>query len=282
MAKEVYTITCSALPDSARVAAFRGTEGMSQTYEFHVYVLLGAEGNDLNLGDVVRAKAKLALNREDDRAPFVFHGIFAAFELIHEFADRSLFRAVLVPQLWQLKQTFHSRIWTQKSIPDILKEVLEESGLSSGDYSLKLTGSYKPQEHVCQYQESNFDFISRWMEREGMYYFFEHGEDSETLVITDGGSAHDALDNKPVRFFATGGSDPSSKEALHTFTCKHSALPASVKLKDYDYSKPTLDVSGSAPVSKVGIGDISVHGGRFSALRSRALPERRRDHARAR
>ncbi len=126
--------------------------------------------------------------------------------------------------------------------------------------------TYKPQEHVCQYQESNLDFISRWMEREGMYYYFEQGDDAEVLVITDSVSKHDTLDPQPVRFFASAGGaahDGSAGEALHTFTCKQHALPATVKLADYDYAKPTLDVSGTAPVSKTGIGEISVYGHRF-------------------
>jgi type VI secretion system secreted protein VgrG len=263
MAREVYSITSSALPESARVAAFHGTEGISRTYEFDVYILLGAEGNDLDLDDVVGAKAKLALDRADSRPPFLFHGIFAAFELVHEFADRSLFHAVLVPQLWQLKQTFHSRMWTNKSITDVIKEVLEDSGLSGGDYQLKLSASYPVLEHICQYKESNFDFISRWMERDGMYFYFEQGEDSEKLIISDSKGYEVPLDPHPVRFFAAGGHDFSAGEALHTFKCQHRALPASVKLKDYDYAKPTLDVSGSAPVSKVGFGEISVYGSRF-------------------
>ncbi len=261
--RDLFTISSSALPDATRVAGFRGTEGISRPYEFDMYLLLGPEGQDLDLADAVGAKAKLTIDRGDGRPPFVFHGIFAAFELLRELGERSVFHATLVPQLWQLTQTFHSRIFTNKTIPDILQEVLEDGGLGSGDYVLRLGQDYKPQEHVCQYAESHFDFISRWMEREGMYYYFEQGDAAEKLVITDSKSFQDALEPEPVRFFALGGYDVTSGEALHTFTCRHHALPASVKVRDYDYGKPTLDVSGSAAVSKVGIGEISVHGRRF-------------------
>jgi type VI secretion system secreted protein VgrG len=263
MAREVYSITGSALPHSARVAGFRGTEAISRLYEMHVFILVGSDGNDLELDDVVGTKAKLVLSREDGRPGFLFHGIFAAFELLHEFGDRSLFHGVLVPQLWQLTQTFHSRIWTKKTITDIIKEVLEDS-LSSDDYALHLSHAYPVEEHVCQYAESNFAFISRWMEREGMYYYFEQGDDSEKLIISDDMSFQTPLDLAPVRFFATsGGHDASSGEALHTFTCTARSLPATVKLRDYDYAKPKLVVSGEAPVSKVGLGEINVYGSRF-------------------
>ncbi len=262
--KDIFVVSSSALPDTTRVAGFRGTEGISRPYQFELYLLLGAAGQELDLADAIGAKAKLEIDREDGRPPFVYHGIFDAFELLHEHGDYSLFHATLVPQLWQLTQTFHSRIFTNKSIPEILAEVLEDGGLGAEDYVLKLAQTYKPHEHVCQYAESHFDFISRWMEREGMYYFFEQGEASEKLVITDSRSFQGSEGEGPVRFYAlTGGEDVTAGEALHTFTCKHRALPASVKLKDYDYGKPTLDVSGSAAVSSVGIGEISVHGARF-------------------
>ena len=260
---DVFNVTCSALPEATRVAGFRGTEGISTLYELELYLILGAEGLDVDLADAIGAKAKLTIDRDDGRPPFVFHGILADFELVHEFADRSLFHAVLVPQLWQLTQTLHSRMFTKMTIPDIIKEVLEDGGLAAGDYTFKLAQTYKPEEHVCQYLETHFDFISRWMEREGMYYYFEQGDASEKLVITDSKSFQAALHEKAVRFFALGGHDGSTGEALHTFTCKHRALPANVKLKDYDYAKPTLDVSGTAPVSKTGLGEISVYGSRF-------------------
>ena len=97
-----------------------------------------------------------------------------------------------------------------------------------------------------------------------MYYYFEQGDDGEKLIITDNKSyAGPARPASPCGSSRFGRHDGSAGEALHTFTCKHHALPASVKLKDYDYAKPTLDVSGEAPVSKTGIGEISVYGERF-------------------
>ena len=88
--------------------------------------------------------------------------------IVHDEPDgRAFLRAMLVPRLWRLTQTFHSRIFTQQAIPDILKKTLEDGGLTSADYALQLTGQYAPEEHVCQYRESSFDFFSRWMEREG-------------------------------------------------------------------------------------------------------------------
>ena len=145
---------------------FRGHEAISRPYAFEVYVTVASEeSHELDLGDAVSSKATLTLDRQDGRPPFAFHGILAEVSLIHEMGGRALVRALLVPRLWQLGQTFHSRIFTGMSIPDIIKETLEDGGLSSDEYVFKLVEQYKSEEHVCQYQESHLDFVSRWMER---------------------------------------------------------------------------------------------------------------------
>ena len=261
---DIFTVSSSVLPDGTRVVGFRGSEGISRPYVFEIYLSLeSGESHELDLADAIGAKATLTLSRQDDADPYVFHGIFSEIALLHEMGGRALCRALLVPQLWRLRQTFHSRIFTAMSIPDVIAATLEDGGLTSDDFVFKLAGQYKPEEHVCQYQESHFDFISRWMEREGLYYYFEQGESGEKLVITDSSSFQDDLVQSPVRFFALAGGDVTAKACLQTFTCRHRALPGSVRFKDYDYTKPTLGITGTAPVSKVGLGEINIHGGRF-------------------
>lgn len=141
--------------------------------------------------------------------------------------------------------------------------MLEDGGLTPDDYLLQLSQKYAPEEHVCQYQESQLDFISRWMEREGLYYYFEQGEEREKLIITDNKSFHDDLGTGPIRFYPLVGSDVTARESLHSFACRYRALPGSVRFGDYDHAKPRLDVSGSASVSRTGLGEINVHGARF-------------------
>jgi type VI secretion system secreted protein VgrG len=283
MAQEIFSVTSSAFPEGTLVVGFRGSEALSRPYAYEIFLVSSAEGDELDLSDTVGSKATLTIRRGDDAPPFVFAGVLSSVELLHELGGRSLLRATLVPQLWLLTLTCHSRLFTKQSIPDILRAVLEDSGFSSDDYSLRLTRSYPPEEHVCQYQESNFDFLSRWMEREGLYYFFEHEEGGERLVITDDLGTHVPLAPSPVRYHPTTGRDVSAGERFQSFTCKQSSLPAVVRLKDYDYANPTLDVSGSAPVSPSGLGEISVHGERFfSPADGKRLAALRAEELRAR
>ncbi len=258
---DFISISSSAVPDDTRVAAFRATEGISRPYEVEVFLLVPSD--ELELADGVGAKARLILDRAHDKLPpFYFSGVFAQFELLHEFDGRALVRGVIVPRIWQLGLSRHSRIFTKMSIPEIIEAVLGDNALSGDDYELRL-GNYAKEEHVCQYRESDLAFLSRWMEREGIFYYFEHTEDGEKLIICDDKSYDQDPIGTPVRFHPHLGGDGSAGASFRSFRCRHATLPASVKLKDYDYAKPNLDVSGTAPVSDAGTAEVSIYGERF-------------------
>ena len=263
MAFDPYSFESSALPDGTRLFGFRGREGLSRPYRFDVYVLVTSAA-DLDLADAVGAKAKLTMNRQDDRTPTSWHGIISSATLVHQNQTFALVRLLVVPQLWLLGQTRHSRVFTKMKVPEIVKAVLDEAGLAEGtDYELRLSRSYEAEEHVCQYQESDLDFVQRWLEFEGIYYFFDHSGDGDLLVITDSSSSHERLDPTPVRYHPVFGDDVTAGPCFDTLSCEHNARPAAVRLSDYDYAHPTLDISGQAEVSATGVGELAVHAGRF-------------------
>ncbi len=254
-----FQIVSGALPMTTLVAGFRGSEGLSRPYAFDVYITVpGSE--DVEIEDVVGSRATFLIS--DGLLPqATFGGVFASFELVRAVTGNALYLARIVPRLWQLSLTRHSRMFTKQSIPEIIKAVLEDEGIT--DFELRLTGSYAVEEHVCQYKESSLDFIQRWMEREGMYYFFEQTEDGEKLVVTDDKSQHQSIKSGAVQYHPTSGQDMTAGRHFDNFTVRHASLPATVKLVDYDYGKPTLDVSGSASVSPNGFGEVREYGRRF-------------------
>ncbi len=254
-----FSVRSGALPANATVAGFRGSEGISRPYVFDVYVnVLG--DTDVEPEDAVGSKATLVL--EDGGLPVSsFAGILSSFEVLRAVEGNTLYKARIVPQLWQLSLTKHSRIFTKKTAPEVIEAILEDEGIA--DYELRLNASYDTEEHICQYKESSLDFIQRWMEREGMYYFFEQTEDGEKLVIADHLSAHQASPKAAIPYHPTTGKDQSAGAHFDLFTVKTTSLPAKIKLMDYDYAKPALDVSGSANVSPNGFGEVRDYGVRF-------------------
>lgn len=264
MSQDLITISSSALPRSTRVAAFTGVEAISRPYEIEIFLLVRSDvSEELNLADAIGAKARLVLNRQDEKTPpFVFSGVFGAVDLLHALDGWALLRALLVPRLWHLGLSRHSRIFTNRSVPEVIEAVLQDNGLSGADYELRL-GAYEVEEHICQYRESDLDFISRWMEREGIFYYFEHGDDGEKLILVDDLMYEKSPIERPVRYHPQAGDDRTAGPSLRSFKASHATLPAKVMLKDYDYARPKLDVSGSAPVAARGVGEVSLYGERF-------------------
>jgi type VI secretion system secreted protein VgrG len=253
-----FTLDTSALPDSRRVVAFRGVEEIGSPYVFEIWVVVEGQ-DDTELADAVGSKAKLLLT-EGMFLQGSFAGVLVSVDLLRAMENVSLYRVVLAPSLWQLNHTRHSRLFTKTSVDEVIKQVLDLEGIT--DYEFRLKSSYEKEEHICQYQESSLDFIHRWMEREGLYYFFEQTDDREKLIIADDKSAHVKSREAAVPYFPSRG-DWSSGPHFREFMAKQAVMPLRVQLKDYDYANPSLNVEGGATVSDSGQGQLNFMNDRF-------------------
>ena len=134
--------------------------------------------------DLVQSPAVFSVLLDSGELPI--HGIPALFEMQNANDKHVFYRVVLAPKLWWLTLTRHNQIFLDQNLPGFLAAALVDGGLTAGqDFELRLTKSYPTREYVCQYRESHFDFVSRWMERDGLYYFFEQTPQGEKLIITD-------------------------------------------------------------------------------------------------
>jgi type VI secretion system secreted protein VgrG len=257
---DLITFASSMLPGTTRVIGFRGVEAISRPYRFEVFVLLKSEELDFELADAVGTKARVMID-DSKGPPSVFAGILGALDLLHEVGGQALIRALIVPRLSELALSTHSRIFTKKSPVDVIKAVLEDNGVT--EYEVHVSAS-EVEEHICQYRESDLDFISRWMEREGIRYYFEHSEEGEKLILADDSNYPAEPAGLPVRYYPQAGLYGSGAPAsFRSFSSRNSNVSASVKLRDNDYAKPTFDLSGSAPVSPNGTGEVNLYGQRF-------------------
>src|SRR5262249_22816649 len=125
---DLITISSSVLPFSARVVGFRGTETISRPYHFEIFIQMKQElGEEFDLADAIGAKAKPTVDRAPlGIPPFIFAGVFGNLEILHAYDHHILVRAHLVPRLWQLSLSRHSRLFTKMKIPDIISQVLTE------------------------------------------------------------------------------------------------------------------------------------------------------------
>jgi type VI secretion system secreted protein VgrG len=255
----VFELSWGALPVKGSCVGFKHKEGISELFELDLYVVLKEE-TELDVEELLLTRASLDVRFSESLLdvvipPMQVAGTVTAMELLRMEADLALYRVRLSPQLWLLTQSVHSRVWTQKTLEEIATAVLEESGLIAGeDFELKISSPLPKEEHVTQYKESSFDFLSRWFEREGWYYYFEHEGGKDKLIVTDDRSAHESLRASPIRYVPQSGADGSASDAFDNVTQRLRLMPAGVRLTDYDYAKPGLELSGRAAVSPPGDG----------------------------
>lgn len=265
--ENAFTFVSHALPeDTFTVVRFSGDEGLSTLYSFEV--LLVSEKEDIDLTVVLQNPATFTIKGSiSGSEDLPFHGILSGFEQMHQADTYFFYRAELRPKLWWLTLTQHNQVFLDKKVDQFLGEVLKDGGLSPGlDFAFQFQGKYQPWEYICQYGESHFGFVSRWMEREGAYYWFEQGGQSEKMIASDTLIAHAPLPGHETFLY----SPPSGLDAadagkvIKRFTLKQAPLPKNVLLKDYNYMKPSLDLEGKASVQDKGRGEIYLYGENFA------------------
>ncbi len=166
-----------------------GTEAVSRLFRFQLEFL--AESSTVIAFDQILGQSVTVTLQMPDGSSRYLNGIVSKFSQAQQIpspkgsAFFTCYQAEIVPQLWLLTRKAQSRIFQQVAVPDILKQVL--TGLSV-DYQLQ--GTYKPRDYCVQYRETDFDFASRIMEEEGIYYYFTHADGSHKMVVADTPMSH--------------------------------------------------------------------------------------------
>ncbi|RKH52189.1 type VI secretion system Vgr family protein [Corallococcus llansteffanensis] len=223
------------------VERLQGEEGLSRLYDFSVdFAPLAPESFDT--APLVGAEALLTMVQPGG-TPRHVHGMVRTVEALGLREGRWRYRAQLVPALWRLTQVKRSRIFQGQSVPDILKDVLTSAGV---EVRVSLHESYAPREYCTQYRETDFDFLSRLMEWEGIFYFFEHSEEGHVLVVGDAPSVHEAPPGGASLPLRSEDRRVESGEYLTDLRRVRRLRSGAVHLKDFDFEKPSLDVSGKS------------------------------------
>lgn len=263
LSERKYSFTSSALPkDTFAVVAFTGEEGLSQSYMFDI--LLVTENAEVDLEAVVHNGARFTIHR-DQGDDVIYSGILTAFEQQNAYDKVVFYRAVLVPRLWWLTLTHHNQVFLDKTVKEIVSDVLKDGGLTTLNFDFRLKSEYPPVPYVCQYGESHAHFVSRWLAREGIYYYFEQHSDGEKLIFTDTTIAHTQSRYGETLHFSppSGLGEAHRTESVQGFLCRWHILPNRILLKDYNYEKPSLDIIGAAVVDEKGKGEIYNYGVHF-------------------
>ena len=145
------------------------------------------------------------------------------------------------PWPWFLTRTSDCRIFQDLSVPDIVRQVLADHAVAKTDF--RLFRSYAPRGYCVQYRESDFDFIARLLEQEGISWFFQHDAGGATLVLVDAAGAHDpAPGAERIAYYDVPGQAPPDVDCLWDWSFSHGVRTGRIALTDYDFERPSASL----------------------------------------
>ncbi|WP_430447422.1 MAG: type VI secretion system Vgr family protein [Pseudomonas piscis] len=237
-------VNCPLGPDVLLLKSMGGGEELGRLFDYQLQLTSSDAAIDLNqlLGKPMGLSVQL-----DGGGQRHFHGIVARCSQNVDTGQFASYQVTLRPWLWLLSRTSDCRIFQNLSIPQIIKQVFRDLGFS--DFEDALSRPYREWEYCVQYRETSFDFVSRLMEQEGIYYFFRHEKDRHVLVLADAYGAHSSVPGyASVPYYPR---DEQQRERDHIFDwhLAQEVQPGSLELNDYDFQRPSarIDVRSAMP-----------------------------------
>ena len=214
---------------------------------FQIEAELSSEDGEIDLDKVIGHDATIRLNVGDKDKRF-FNGIVSRLVQMANVGGYAHYRASIVPWLWFLTRTSDCCIFQDMTVPDIIEDVFKFYGFN--DYKLKLSATYPKWEYCVQYRETDFNFVSRLMEQEGIYYFFDHQDGKHTLVLADSISAHKPFPGYSEVTFHELEGGAAEREVITDWTVEKEAQPVAYALQDFDFKKPKTSLLASSNVKR--------------------------------
>lgn len=240
-------------PDELLLTQLTGTEGLSMPFSFDLD-LFSTTNHSIAFEDIIGENVTITLRLADGQQRF-FNGFISSFSQsranIEDERERLLFstyHATMVPWLWFLTTTANMRIFQNKSVPDIVEEIFNIHGLS--DYQLDLKGTHKARTYCVQYRETDFNFISRLLESEGIYYFFTHDNGFHTMVIADHLDGHPDLPNQDEIYYFHDIHSGIDEDSIAELELTSTIQPSKFIINDYNFETPGATIQAEATTGK--------------------------------
>jgi type VI secretion system secreted protein VgrG len=233
-------LTTPLAKDYLMIKRVRCREGLNQLFRIELEILHeeDSDGFEATAVDAKKLLGNPMLVAVKQAGPVerFFHGICINFTQGSRNGRFSKYRAELVPKLWMLTQISQSRIFQNKTVPQILEKVLQ-----GYEFKNEIQGSFKPRNYCVQYRESDWDFASRMMEEEGIYYYFEHTADNHRLIMANTPPSHRPCPSKPKVTFALDRSELKDKwtPSIHSWRVDNKIRTGKYELWDYNFQLPT-------------------------------------------
>jgi type VI secretion system secreted protein VgrG len=228
--------------DVLLLAGFSGHEAISRLFSFQLDLV--SEKGPIDFAKIIGKKVTIRVTQSDKTERY-FNGIVSQFAQSGSDARLTRYQMQMVPWTWLLTRYADCKIFHNKTVQEILEQVFKDRGLT--DYAIRLNGSYSPIEYCVQYRETDFNFISRLMEQNGIFYFFQHQTESHTMVIADSASAHEPCPGQETAGYnlVSGGID--EEDVIHSWKLEQELRSGKYTLTDYNFKTPSANLIATEP-----------------------------------
>lgn len=231
--------------DALLLVSMAATERLGRPFEYRLE--LASEDPQIRADDIVGQNVSVRLNLLTGE-PRYFNGFVSRFTQLTASEDLARYQATVVPWLWFLTRTADCRIFQDKSVPDIIKAVFKRHNLT--DFEDVLNGTYATREYCVQYRETDFDFVSRLMEQEGIYYYFKHKNGKHVLVLVDSTSGHEPYPAFEELQYHRADKGTKPEACVSEWAVETHLQPGSCALNDFDFTNTKKDLQARAKASQ--------------------------------
>ncbi|MCF6190294.1 MAG: type VI secretion system tip protein VgrG [Cocleimonas sp.] len=238
--------------------SFKGTEQLGRLFQFDLE--LRSTQEDIDFEALLGKNVAIRLNTSPSLIDAVsgaisgqgggfgeryFNGYITDFEQGENAEGFATYKATVSPWLWFLERTNDCRIFQEQDVVEIIQSVFEDNEQTG--FELRLSNSYRKREYTVQYRESDFNFVSRLMEEEGIYYFFEHEKESHKLIICDSYASHEmipAYDGIP--YYPPDATTIRHEDIINQWSHKRSVRSGAFAMNDYDFKNSRSNIKNES------------------------------------
>ncbi|CAD5757277.1 putative type VI secretion protein [Escherichia coli] len=232
-----YRLDIPSCPSPLDVEDFSGTEGISKIYRYDI--IFTSTDRYPDAAWFLRESATLIMGTgllESLTEQKKVHGVITDFRRISGSADQAQYRITLKPFISLLDKQFRThRFFVNKSVPEVVEQILTEHGLKGWEYEFSLKRTYPKREQINQYQESDLRLIQRLLAEVGIFYFFTLHPDAQTEVIHFGDTQAALIFDKTLPVNSPSGMSDSGTDSVWALNVEHRVVESRVITNDYNH-----------------------------------------------
>ena len=222
-------------------------EELSRLSEFQIALL--SDKGDIDLDTILGKNVTVKLELPGDKTRH-FNGYVTRFAQVSMHGRYHLYQATVCPWLWFLTRTANCRIFQDMTVPDIIKQIFDDYP-QIADVKKELTGTYRTWEYCVQYRETDFNFVSRLMEQEGIYFYVKHTDGRHTLILPDSYSAHAPFEGyAALPFIPQERTGRLEHERISAWNFAREIQSGRYAIDDFDFQKPSVELQVKTTIKR--------------------------------